>query len=118
RDFYKGKLRPKPAALSRVDLPGLVAHLVQVFNEDPVKGMLPLMMLAHGTRIAETLMTRWSHISLDERVWVITEANTKSRREHVPPLTPQVMGLLPGYRRAPPACRLRTPWGIPVSRSG
>src|SRR5690606_19630754 len=70
RDFYKGKRRPKPAALSRVDLPGVVAYLVQVFNEDPAKGMLPLMMLAHDTRIAETLMARWSHVSLDERVWV------------------------------------------------
>lgn len=118
RDFYKGKLRPKPAALSRVDLPGLVAHLVQVFNEDPAKGMLPLMMLAHGTRIAETLMTRWSHISLDERVWVIPEANTKSRREHVLPLTPQVLGLLARYRQALPDSRLRAPWVFSVRGGG
>lgn len=68
RDFYKGKLRPKPAALSRVDLQELVQHLVEVFNRDPAKGMLPLMMLAHGTRIAETLAARWVHVSLDERV--------------------------------------------------
>lgn len=114
RDFYKGKLRPKPAALSRVDLPGLVAQLVEVFNEDPAKGMLPLMMLAHGTRIAETLMARWSHVSLDERVWVIPEANTKSRREHVLPLTPQVLGLLARYRQALPDSRLRAPWVFSV----
>lgn len=114
RDFYKGKLRPKPAALSRVDLPGLVAHLVEVFNEDQAKGMLPLMMLAHGTRIAETLMARWSHVSLDERVWVIPEANTKSRREHVLPLTPQVLGLLARYRQALPDSRLRAPWVFSV----
>lgn len=118
RDFYKGKLRPKPAALSRVDLPGLVAHLVEVFNEDPAKGMLPLMMLAHGTRIAETLMARWSHVSLDERVWVIPEANTKSRREHVLPLTPQVLGLLARYRRALPDRRLRAPWLFSVRGGG
>ncbi|TKA90382.1 tyrosine-type recombinase/integrase [Halopseudomonas bauzanensis] len=118
RDFYKGKLRPKPAALSRVDLPGLVAHLVEVFNEDPAKGMLPLMMLAHGTRIAETLMARWSHVSLDERVWVIPEANTKSRREHVLPLTPQVLGLLARYRQVLPDSRLRTPWVFSVRGGG
>lgn len=110
RDFYKGKLRPKPAALSRVDLPVLVRHLVTVFNDDPAKGMLPLMMLAHGTRIAETLLAQWVHVSLDERVWVIPEANTKSRREHVLPLTPQVLGLLARYRQALPSSRLRAPW--------
>src|SRR5690606_28905189 len=114
RDFYKGKLRPKPAALSRVDLPGLVRHLVTVFNEDPAKGMLPLMMLAHGTRIADTLLAQWAHVSLEERVWVIPEANTKSRREHVLPLTPQVLGLLARYRQALPDSRLRAPWVFSV----
>ncbi|MBL4833634.1 MAG: site-specific integrase [Pseudomonas sp.] len=114
RDFYKGKLRPKPAALSRVDLGELVQHLVATFNDDPTKGMLPLMMLAHGTRIAETIMARWAHISLDERVWVIPEANTKSRREHVLPLTPQVLGLLDRYRKALPDPRLKAAWVFPV----
>ncbi len=114
RDFYKGKLRPKPAALSRVDLADLVQHLVAVFSADPAKGMLPLMMLAHGTRIAETLAARWGHMSLDERVWVIPEANTKSRREHVLPLTTQVLGLLRRYRAALPDARLKTAWLFPV----
>jgi len=118
RNFYKGKMRPKPAALSRVDLADLVQHLVQTFNDDPTKGMLPLMMLAHGTRIAETLMARWAHISLDERVWVIPEANTKSRREHVLPLTPQVLGLLDRYRKALPDPRLKAAWLFPVRGGG
>ena len=114
KNFYKGKLRPKPAALSRVDLPVLVPQLVEAFNADPLKGMLPLMMLAHGTRIAETLMARWSHVSLDERVWVIPEANTKSRREHVLPLTPQVLALLERYRKRLPDPRLTSEWLFPV----
>ncbi|MEJ6656899.1 MAG: site-specific integrase [Pseudomonas sp.] len=114
RDFYKGKLRPKPASLSRVDLPELVPHLVEVFNRDPLKGMLPLMMLAHGTRIAETLKARWTHISLTERVWVLPEANTKTRREHALPLTPQVLGLLARYRQALPDPRLKAQWLFPV----
>jgi len=114
KNFYKGKLRPKPAALSRVDLPGLVRQLVDAFNADPARGMLPLMMLAHGTRITETLTARWSHISLDERVWVLPEANTKSRREHVLPLTAQVLALIQRYRQALPDVRLRAPWVFPV----
>lgn len=118
RDFYLGKLHPKPAALSRVDLPRLVQHLVRVFNEDPAKGMLPLMMLAHGTRIAETLQARWQQVSLNERVWVIPEANTKSRREHVLPLTPQVLALLQKYREALPAPRLKAEWLFSVRGGG
>ena len=114
RDFYKGKLRPKPARLSRVDLAGLVRQLVDLFKDDPAKAMLPLMMLAHGTRIAETLKARWSHVSLDERVWVIPEANTKSRREHVLPLTPQVLALLDRYRQALPDPRLKAAWVFSV----
>ncbi len=114
RDFYRGKLRPKPASLSRADLPDLVEHLVAVFQADPVKGFLPLMMLAHGTRISETLQARWSHVSLSERVWVIPAANTKSKREHVLPLTPQVLALLQQYRRALPDLRLRSPWVFAV----
>lgn len=118
RDFYKGKLRPKPAQLSRVDLPELVQYLVATFNEDPAKGMLPLMMLAHGTRIGETLDARWSDVSLTERVWVIPQANTKSRRQHALPLTPQVLGLLTRYRTALPDSRLKAQWVFSVRGGG
>lgn len=114
RGFYKGKLRPKPAALNRVDLPELVALLVERFNADAERWLLPLWMLAHGTRISETLQAKWQHVSLSERVWVIPESNTKSRREHVLPLTPQALGLLARYRAMLPAQRLRSEWVFPV----
>lgn len=118
KNFYLGKLRPKPAALSRVDLPAVVDQLAATFRDDPLKGMLPLMMLAHGTRIGETLQARWSHISLNERVWVLPEANTKSKREHVLPLTPQVIALLTRYREDLPVPRLKTDWLFPVRGGG
>jgi len=114
KDFYKGKLRPKPAAFSRVDLAWLVALLVENFNADPVKGMLPLMMLAHGTRIAESLKAEWVHISLDERIWIIPESNNKSRRQHPLPLTPQIVALLGRYRAALPDPRLKATWVFSV----
>ena len=40
------RARIETQPLSRVDLQALVLHLVEVFNCDPAKGMLPLMMLA------------------------------------------------------------------------
>ncbi|TRO14356.1 site-specific integrase [Ectopseudomonas mendocina] len=114
RNFYSGKLRPKPAALSRIDLPALVRHLVEVFNDDPARGMLPLLMLAYGTRITETLLTRWARFSLDERVWFISAADQKSRREHLLPITPQIIGLVTRYRAALPEARLRAVWMFAV----
>lgn len=118
RDFYRGELAPKPAQLSRNDLPGLVTQLSDLFDADPAKGILPLMMLAHGTRIGETLLARWDHISLSEQVWVIPAGNVKSRREHVLPLTRQAMALLSRYRQSLPSARARSPWVFPVRGGG
>lgn len=118
RSFYKGKLKPKAAKLSRIDLPALVQHLVQVFNENPARGMLPLLMLAYGTRIKETLMSRWVQVSLEERIWFISSADQKSHRDHLLPLTGQAVGLFTRYREALPDVRLRSAWVFAVRGGG
>lgn len=112
KDFDSAPIKSKPAALSRIDLPPLVAQLSEAFDKDPVNGLLPLMMLAHGTRITETIKATWSHISRAEQFWVIP-AN-KSSRLHEIPLTPQVLALLARYREALPDARARTDWLFPV----
>lgn len=112
KDFDSAPIKSKPAALSRIDLPPLVAQLSEAFDKDPVNGLLPLMMLAHGTRITETIRATWSHISRAEQFWVIP-AN-KSSRLHEIPLTPQVLALLARYREALPDARARTDWLFPV----
>lgn len=114
KSFHRGAIGSKPASLSRVDLPGLVQQLAENFDRDPVNGLLPLLMLAHGTRIGETLQAQWSHISLVERVWVLPELNCKSRRQHILPLTPQVLALLARYRQALPDARAQIDWVFPV----
>jgi integrase len=114
KSFHRGAIGSKPASLSRVDLPALVQQLAANFDRDPVNGLLPLMMLAHGTRIGETLQAQWSHISLVERVWVLPELNCKSRRQHLLPLTPQVLALLARYRQALPDARAQVDWVFPV----
>lgn len=114
KSFHRGAIGSKPASLSRVDLPGLVQQLAANFDRDPVNGLLPLLMLAHGTRIGETLQAQWSHISLVERVWVLPELNCKSRRQHILPLTPQVLALLARYRQALPDARAQIDWVFPV----
>ncbi|KRW62353.1 tyrosine-type recombinase/integrase [Pseudomonas sp. TTU2014-080ASC] len=114
KSFDRGRIKSKPARLSRVDLPELVQHLSAAFDRDPVAGLLPLMMLAHGTRLSETLQSEWRHVSLIERLWVLPELNNKSRRQHTLPLTPQVIALLARYRQALPDARCSVGWVFPV----
>jgi len=97
-DFTKAKILPKAARLRDVQLPELMQQLAQAFEAAPGDAMLALMMLAHGTRIGETRMTRWSEISLAATEWFIPAANTKTRTEHRLPLTGQVKALLVRYR--------------------
>lgn len=107
-DFTRSKIKPKPARLSMLDLPGIVQQIADGFNTAPVESMLALMMLAHGSRIGETRIARWSHICLNTRAWVIPAENTKTKTELRLPLTDRMCELLALYRermgkRATPA---------------
>jgi len=97
-DFTKAKILPKAARLRDVQLPKLMQQLAEAFKTNPGDAMLALMMLAHGTRIGETRMARWSDISLAAAEWFIPAANTKTRTEHRLPLTDQLKALLVRYR--------------------
>ncbi|QDF75985.1 MULTISPECIES: integrase domain-containing protein [Shewanella] len=46
------------------------------------------------TRPAEAAEAKWQEISLDKALWVIPAKRMKMKREHVIPLTPQVIALL------------------------
>lgn len=98
-DFVQAKIKPKPSQLRMLDLGSLVDRLVGCFFSERIEyGMMALMMLCHGTRIGETRNAQWRHICLTQRVWVIPSENTKTRSEHVLPLTEQVCALLRAYR--------------------
>lgn len=97
-DFSKTKIKVKPSRLRGVQLQELLDQLAEVMLTSQPDAMLALMMLCHGTRIGETRMTRWSHISLSEHQWFIPAENTKTRVEHHLPLTEQVCKLLIRYR--------------------
>ncbi|MEN5029114.1 site-specific integrase [Pseudomonas sp. Ps21-P2] len=97
-DFSKAKVGIKPSRLRGVQLEGLIGQLAKVMDTAPLDSMLALMMLCHGTRIGETRMARWAHISLAEREWFIPAENTKTGVEHHLPLTEQVCALLTRYR--------------------
>src|SRR5690554_4082555 len=97
-DFVQAKIKPKASRLRMLDLESLIERLSVCFGERIEHGMMALMMLCHGTRIGETRNAQWRHVCLTQRVWVIPSENTKTRSEHVLPLTEQVCSLLRIYR--------------------
>ncbi|MHC8300689.1 tyrosine-type recombinase/integrase [Pseudomonas sp. ZS1P83] len=97
-DFSKAKVGIKPSRLRGVQLPDLLEQLAEVFVSVPRDAMLALLMLCHGTRIGESRLTQWPHISLAEREWFIPGDHTKTGVEHHLPLTEQMCAILLRYR--------------------
>ena len=97
-DFSKAKVGIKPSRLRGVQLPELLKQLADVFVSAPRDAMLALLMLCHGTRIGESRLTQWAHISLAEREWFIPGDHTKTGVEHHLPLTEQMIEILKRYR--------------------
>ena len=97
-DFSKAKVGVKPSRLRMTQLQDLIHLLRDAMASAPADAMLALMMLCHGTRIGETRLAQWSHISLAEREWFIPAENTKTGVEHHLPLTEQVRHILISYR--------------------
>ncbi|AWG87373.1 tyrosine-type recombinase/integrase [Vibrio parahaemolyticus] len=57
-------------------------------------------MLAHGTRIGETRLTRWDHIDFDSREWFIPSEHTKTKQAHRIPLTDSMVEYLKQYQES------------------
>jgi len=97
-DFSKAKVGIKPSRLRGVQLPEVLKQLAGVFVSAPRDAMLALLMLCHGTRIGESRLTQWPHVSLAEREWFIPGDHTKTGVEHHLPLTEQMCEILKRYR--------------------
>ncbi|EJN29852.1 Integrase [Pseudomonas sp. GM78] len=97
-DFVSARIRPKPSRLRGDDLPEVLAKVSEAFDSRPTEAMLALMMLCHGTRLGETRMALWRNVNLGTGQWFIPQADTKTKAEHLLPLTGQVCALLQRYR--------------------
>lgn len=98
--FVKAKIRPKPARLRGAQVDDLLVALIERYQVAPPEGLLALLMLCHGTRLGETRVTKWGNLTLagEAPKWYLPPADTKTRREHRLPLTPQAIALLVRYR--------------------
>lgn len=80
-----GRLRPSHA-------PAVLSQLTECSQE---AAMLCLLALLHGTRIGETRLAQWREFDLvSGGCWYIPADHTKSRREHVIPLSALAISLL------------------------
>jgi integrase len=97
-NFTKAKIRPKGARLRHVAVVDLLADWAEFFAKDPAGIALMVLMLTHATRITETRLAKWKNIHLDAGEWFLPGADTKSKRDHVLPLTSQAVAFLRRYR--------------------
>lgn len=94
----KVKILPKGVRLRHTAVVDLLYAWHQLFLTDPADVVFALMMLCHGSRISETRKAKWPNLHLAAGEWFIPAADTKSKRDHVLPLTPQLVAFLTRYR--------------------
>ena len=123
--FSQAKIRPKGARLRHVNVVDLLSAWTDNYQDSPQDVAFAVMMLAHGTRISETRQAKWKNIHLTAGEWFIPASDTKSKRDHLVPLTPQAVAFLNRYRASQkvrgydgvylfPSC---TRSGLPLARS-
>lgn len=97
-DFSRAKINPKGARLRHAAVAELLATWAASFDQAAADITFAALMLCHGTRISETRKAKWKSVDLAAGEWVIQAADNKSKREHILPLTVQVVALLTRYR--------------------
>ena len=97
-DFSKAKIPPKGARLRHVSIAELLASWAERFELAAPEIAFAALMLCHGTRISETRKAKWQNVSLAAGEWFFPAVDTKPKRDHVLPLTPQVVAFLTRYR--------------------
>lgn len=94
-DFITTSIKPRDGRLKNNNL----AKLLQQIDEASYQGaMLSVLMLMHGTRIGETLRTRWDWINWGDRTLLLPAEFTKTREPHTIPLTDAAIAVLKRYR--------------------
>lgn len=93
-DFTDAVIQPKGCALLANAAPKLAKQLQK---SGEMERVFVLMMLLHGTRIGETRLAKWKHIDFENKAWFIPKENTKTKTEHVLPLSDVALTLLANF---------------------
>ena len=84
-------------SIKPAQLPELMAA-IEAATVRPVTRALILWQLHTMVRPSEAAGARWDELNLDKRVWVIPPERMKRRRQHVVPLTDEVLNILGAVR--------------------
>ncbi|MBC3480952.1 site-specific integrase, partial [Pseudomonas sp. SWRI77] len=117
-DFVAVRIKPKSSRLRERDLPDLLAKLAGWSEARPGDSLLALMMLCHGTRLGETRSALWRNVDLQAGQWFIPADDTKTKQNHILPLTSQACALLSRYQAQQAAHGYHGAYLFPASRRG
>jgi integrase len=90
--FERPKKQNMPT-LRPEELPVLMRSLVMSNLSIPTRCLIELQLLTL-VRPSEASCARWAEIDLDARLWTIPAERMKAKREHIIPLSPQVLEIL------------------------
>lgn len=117
--FSQVRIRPKGARLRHVNVVDLLGAWAECYQQSPQDVAFAVMMIAHGTRISETRQAKWKNVHLAAGEWFVPASDTKSKRDHLVPLTPQAVAFLNRYRASQKARGYDGAYLFPArSRSG
>ncbi|ABO23137.1 integrase domain-containing protein [Shewanella loihica] len=93
RAAFKKPKKESMATLTPSELPLLMRHLSQASIKRVTRCLIEWQ-LHTMTRPSEAATARWDELDLDNLTWTIPAEKMKRRREHVIPLTQQMLGIL------------------------
>jgi len=102
-DSLKGLIKPKPkshfAALSHQELPDFlnVLHSNQA-RLMPLTHLAVQFMMLTFVRTSEMIKAEWDEFDLDQNIWLIPAARMKMNKDHLVPLSDQVIQILKDIR--------------------
>lgn len=98
--------------VARMKMPAKTVSRDRVLSDDELRavwrgflslgypfGVMGQMLMLTGQRRGEVTELRWSHLDLDAKLWTIPKELAKNGREHVVPLTDDVLALLKDVER-------------------
>lgn len=93
------KVRAKDRVLSDAELRALWLHLDESGMRPQVAGALRLQLLT-GSRIGEALSVEWTEVDAKAAAWLIPSAKSKSKREHLVPLSAPALAAIQAQPQA------------------
>lgn len=107
-------------ALKPEEMPEFLAALSR-FDGSRVNGIALRMLMLTATRTSELRRAQWPEFDLDQRLWLVPADRMKSKREHLVPLSNQVVDLLcelqPITGTSPLLFPSRSNWHEPISNN-